>query len=204
MGGTSPTLAIIDYDAGNTRSVMHALDRLDVAYELTADRAAILAAPRVIFPGVGHAGAAMQTLRDRGLDTVIPAITAPVLGICVGMQLFCATSEESETPCLGILPLNAQRFRPEPDDEFINVPHMGWNQLGATSGPLFAGIEADAFVYFVHSYHVPHSEYSVATTHYNHPFAAAVQRDNFYGVQFHPEKSSTVGAALLRNFMELS
>lgn len=198
------TLAIIDYDAGNTRSVMHALDRLQVSYELTADPGTILAAPRVIFPGVGHAGAAMSTLRDRGLDQVIPQITAPVLGICVGMQLFCATSQEADTPCLGILPVECQRFRPEPADEFINVPHMGWNQLAATSGPLFEGIADGEFVYFVHSYYVPESKHSVATASYNHAFAAAVQRDNFHGVQFHPEKSSDVGAAVLRNFMELA
>lgn len=188
-------VVIIDYGAGNTRSVQLALQRIGVEAQLTADAAAIASADKVIFPGVGHARAAMDVLRDRNLDTLIRSLRQPVLGICLGMQLLCEYSEEGNTQCLRIFSEQVKRFPPPG-----KVPHMGWNTTHATNGfTLFP----EAWYYFVHSYYVPAGPHTVLGCEYILPFAAAIQKDNFYGVQFHPEKSGKAGELLLENFIKL-
>jgi len=193
-------IVMIDYDAGNTRSVMNALDRLGAEYILTDDKETIQKAERVIFPGVGHAGAAMEALRSKNLVTTIKSLTQPVLGICVGMQLLAERSNEGETTCLGIVPGVVTKFDKR---KKYKVPHMGWNQLSDLRPvPILDGIDKGSYVYFVHSYYLPDSEYSIATCDYEKPFAAAINKDNFWGVQFHPEKSGEVGAQMIKNFLE--
>ena len=194
-------IAIIDYDAGNIRSVGNALQRLGAEYELTADPARILAADRVILPGVGNAAEAMAHLRERGLCELIRSLRRPVLGICVGMQLMCRDSEEGPTQALGIFDAHVRRFTETPD---AKVPHMGWNALGNLDSKLFKGLEGGAYVYFVHSYYPGLCPDTVATCrHGDRLFSAALKYENFYGTQFHPEKSGSVGAAILRNFLAL-
>ena len=194
-------IAIIDYDAGNIRSVGNALQRLGAEYELTADPARILAADKVILPGVGNAAEAMAHLRERGLCELIRSLRRPVLGICVGMQLMCRDSEEGPTQALGIFDAHVRRFTETPD---AKVPHMGWNALGNLDSKLFKGLEGGAYVYFVHSYYPGLCPDTVATCrHGDRLFSAALKYENFYGTQFHPEKSGPVGAAILRNFLSL-
>ncbi len=194
-------IAIIDYDAGNIRSVGNALQRLGAEYELTADPARILAADKVILPGVGNAAEAMAHLRERGLCELIRSLRRPVLGICVGMQLMCRDSEEGPTQALGIFDAHVRRFTETPD---AKVPHMGWNALGNLDSKLFKGLEGGAYVYFVHSYYPGLCPDTVATCrHGDRLFSAALKYENFYGTQFHPEKSGSVGAAILRNFLAL-
>jgi len=192
-------IAIIDYGAGNTRSVMNALDRLTVRYVLTDDAAKILSADKVIFPGVGHAGHAMNILRGKGLDRVIPEIKSPVLGICVGMQLLYEYSQEGDTACLGIIEGQVYKF----DEAQMIVPQIGWNTAKHEGHPLFQGLEASPWFYGVHSYYAEENEETIATSTYGVVYASAVQKDNFYGTQFHPEKSSKAGSRLLKNFVEL-
>lgn len=196
------SVAIINYNAGNVRSVLFAMERLGVDAVLTDDHEVIRSADKVIFPGVGEASSTMAYLRDRGLDALIPSLTQPVLGICLGMQLLCTHSEENDTHCLGIIPQQVKRFRPEGDEK---VPHMGWNSLRDTKTSLFAerpGENLDGeFVYFVHSYYVEPGPHTIAICDYTGPFSAAVQKDNFYATQFHPEKSGAVGERILRNFL---
>jgi glutamine amidotransferase len=194
-------IALIDYDAGNICSVMNALDRLDVNYVLTDDSRKIMSAEKVIFPGVGHAGAAMANLVDKGLDQVIKHLKQPVLGICVGMQLLCSHSEEGDTPCLNIVPAKVKRFSP---DLKLKVPHMGWNEIQAsqTNHVLLENVSDNDFVYFVHSYYVEDNPYSIASAHYGLDICAAIQKENFYGIQFHAEKSSAVGEQILSNFIK--
>lgn len=190
---------IIDYGAGNVFSVATALERLGVRSALTSDPDVIRRAERVIFPGVGQAGQAMERLVRTGLDEVIPRLTVPVLGICLGMQLMCARSEEGQTEGLGIFPLDVKKF-----GGGVKVPHMGWNNLTELKGPLFKGLGEEApRMYFVHSYYVPVSGFSAAVCDYGFAFSAALEKDNFFGCQFHPEKSSAMGQAVLKNFLKL-
>ena len=194
-------IALIDYDAGNIRSVGNALQRLGAEYELTADPARILAADKVILPGVGNAAEAMEHLRERGLCELIRGLRRPVLGICVGMQLLCRDSEEGPVQGLGIFDAHVRRFHETPD---AKVPHMGWNALGNLDGKLFKGIPGGSFVYFVHSYRADLCPDTIATyRHGEDLFSAALKYENFYGTQFHPEKSGSTGAAILQNFLAL-
>lgn len=193
-------IAVIDYNAGNVRSVLYALERLGIAATLTADPKRIVAADKVIFPGVGEAAGTMRHLRERGLDEVIKSLTQPVLGICLGMQLLCAHSEEGDTTCLGLIPQQVLRFRPQAGEK---VPHIGWNTIGQFKSNLFSSDLEGQYVYFVHSYYVEPGPYTIAVTDYVQPFSAAVQKDNFYATQFHPEKSARAGALILQHFIEL-
>jgi imidazole glycerol-phosphate synthase subunit HisH len=193
---------IIDSGGANLASLQFALERLGARASVTADAHAIQAAARVVLPGVGSAADAMQRLRRSGLAQLLPRLRQPVLGICLGMQLLFERSAEGDTECLGLLPgtvrrLQAVRGRP--------VPHMGWNRLtGARADPLLTGIEPDEYFYFVHSYAVPASEITLAQVSYGEALSAVVRRDNFWGAQFHPERSATAGARLLGNFLELT
>ena len=194
-------IAIIDYGCGNLRSVENALDRLGCEYRLTADPAEIIAAKKVILPGVGSAAAAMDKLRESGLIPVVKGLRRPMLGICVGMQVLCRDSEEGPAECMGVFDAHVRRF---PEDPQAKVPHMGWNQLGNLDGKLFKGMEGGAYVYFVHSYYAGLCNDTVATCrHGNTLFSAALRYENFYGTQFHPEKSGDVGEQILKNFLAL-
>lgn len=193
-------IVIIDYNAGNTCSVMNALKRLNVDYELTDDPEKIKQADKVIFPGVGHAKAAMDALNQKGLVSLIKSLNQPLLGICLGMQLLCANSEEANTNCLNILPLDVFRFNNRLTE--FKVPHMGWNTLSHSNNDLFAGLNQSSYCYFVHSYYVPMSDYTICSSNYMHDFSAAVKKDNFVGVQFHPEKSGKIGEQIIKNFLE--
>ena len=193
-------VAVVQYQGGNVQSVLFALERLGVQATLTADPAVLLAADKVLFPGEGEASSAMQALRASGLDVVLPALTQPFLGICLGMQLMGTYSEENDTPTLGLLPFEVRKFVPDPAHK---VPHMGWNTLQELRGPLFQGLKADDYVYFVHSYYAPVGDYTTAQAQHPAPFSAAVQHRNFHGVQFHTEKSGAVGTRILENFLAL-
>ncbi len=191
-------IAIIDYGAGNIRSVQNTLKRLGVDSTLTNDPALLMQADKVIFPGVGEASFAMNQLRQYELDRVIPSLTQPVLGICLGMQLLCQFSEEGGIQTLGVFDTNVKAFKP-----ILNVPHMGWNSCTPENSALFRGIDPTDDFYFVHSYYAELCTETIATCDYILPFSAALQKDNFYGVQFHPEKSADIGATLIQNFLEL-
>lgn len=193
-------IAVVDYKGGNVQSVLFALERLGASATLTADPEALRRADKVLFPGEGEASSAMSALRAAGLDRVLPTLTQPFLGICLGMQLLGRHSEENDTPLLGLLPFTVQRFVP---DATHKVPHMGWNNLQALHGPLFAGLTAADHVYFVHSYYAPVGAYTTAQAAHPAPFSAAVQHANFHGVQFHTEKSGAVGTRILANFLAL-
>lgn len=205
-------VVIIDYNAGNIRSVENALKRLSVEPVITADKQLIRHADKVIFPGVGEAATTMSFLQERGLDVLIKSLTQPVLGICLGMQLMCRYSEEGATNCLGIFDTEVKRFESLRHED--KVPHMGWNTIynlqnnmkvvdgGMERGScLFKGVADNSYVYFVHSYYVPVNDYTVATTDYIQPFSAAIQKDNFFATQFHPEKSGSIGEQILKNFL---
>ena len=196
-------IAIIKYNAGNVQSVQYALQRLNAESIVTDDEALIRSAHKVIFPGVGHAAAAMEYLRNRGLDELIISLKQPVLGICLGQQLMCNHSEEGNTQCLGIFNEMVKLFVP-PADKIIKVPHVGWNSIYDLKSVLFDGIKPHDFVYSVHSYYAALGNETIASTDYIVPFSAALQKDNFYAVQFHPEKSGAVGEQILRNFISLS
>jgi glutamine amidotransferase len=191
-------LAIIDYGAGNTKSLQFALERLGVNSLLTSDADQINSADKVIFPGQGAAGSAMQKLKHFGLDQLISKLQQPVLGICLGMQLFCEHTEEGDVQGLGIVKGTVKRFSNE-----VKVPQMGWNSIHNLKGELFEGIRDGAYMYLVHSYFVPNSTETVANANYDGSYSVALQKDNFYGVQFHPEKSSKAGSRLLQNFLAL-
>ncbi len=191
-------IAVIKYNAGNIGSVANALDRLGQACIITDDPDEIRQADKVIFPGVGEASSTMKYLKDKGLDVIIPSLTQPVLGICLGMQLMCSWSEEGNTPGLGIFPEKVKLFRGS-----IKVPHMGWNSVMFKPNGLFKGLQPGSYVYFVHSYYAEAGDSQLATCDYGSTFSAALHRDNFYAVQFHPEKSSDVGQIILKNFIEL-
>ena len=194
-------IAIIDYEAGNICSVENALSRLGATYELTADPVRIREADKVILPGVGNAAKAMESLRQSGLDEVIARLRQPVLGICVGMQLMCRGSEEGPVECMGLFDTRVKRFDDTPD---AKVPHMGWNSIGNLESKLFKGLSEGSFVYFVHSYFPGLCTDTIATCrHGSTLFSAALRWENFYGTQFHPEKSGSVGSAILQNFLAL-
>ncbi|MCR5890132.1 imidazole glycerol phosphate synthase subunit HisH [Hymenobacter sp. J193] len=194
-------IAIVDYKGGNVQSVLFALERLGVQATLTADHEIIRRADKVLFPGEGEAASAMQELRAQGLHELLPTLTQPFLGICLGMQLLGRhTQEGGGTELLNILPFDVVRF---PATAEFKVPHMGWNNLQALRGPLFEGLGAEDYVYFVHSYYAPVGAYTIAESTYPAPFSAAVQHQNFYAVQFHAEKSGPVGTRILENFLKL-
>ncbi|MFK8007609.1 MAG: imidazole glycerol phosphate synthase subunit HisH [Saprospiraceae bacterium] len=195
-------IAIIDYNAGNVQSVKFALERLGVNGVLTNNSEEILSANKVIFPGVGEASSTMNHLRKLGLDKVIPNLKQPVLGICLGMQLMCSHSEENDTECLNIIPQKVIRFRP--DSKEIKVPHVGWNNISVKNDSWISEVISEEYVYFVHSYFVEVGKFTIATTDYIQHFSAALQKDNFYATQFHPEKSGSVGEQILKDFLKNS
>jgi len=197
-------IVIIKYNAGNIESVNNALNRLGVNAEITADPDKIRNADKVIFPGVGEASTTMEYLRENNLDSLITSLKQPVLGICLGLQLMCSHSEENDTKCLGIFDEKVLRFVPKPGEEFITkVPHMGWNSITNLKSKIFTEETENQYVYFVHSYFAGLGEHTIATCNYINPFSAALQKNNFYATQFHPEKSGTVGAGILENFIKL-
>ncbi|GAA4297788.1 imidazole glycerol phosphate synthase subunit HisH [Nibribacter koreensis] len=189
---------IVDYKAGNVQSVLFALERLGVNATVTCDAEEIKSADKVIFPGVGEASSAMRALKAHNLDKLLPTLTQPFLGVCLGMQLLCQHSEEGDTEMLGIIPVPVKRFKID-----LKVPHMGWNNLHHLKGDLFAGIQEDEYAYFVHSFYAPVTEFTIAQSSYPEPFSAALQYKNFYAVQFHTEKSGAPGAHILQNFLNL-
>jgi glutamine amidotransferase len=194
-------IAIVRYNAGNIRSVLFALERIGAKAEVTDDPARLQNADRVIFPGVGEASSAMRYLRERGLDKTLLELRQPVLGICLGMQLLCRFSEENDTECLGVFSEEVERFRPS--DSSFKVPQIGWNRVREMKGPLFEGIPDGSHFYFVHSYRATIGEDTSAVTEYSEVYSSALYRGNFFGVQFHPEKSAAAGEALLRNFLQM-
>ena len=212
-------IAIVDYDTGNIRSVANALKRVECTdWVYTDDKEILMKADKVILPGVGEASTAMAKLAERGLDTFIPTLTQPVLGICVGTQLMCQSSEEGDVDCMGIFRTKVRKFQPQhpsvngPDGSLsivncqlsnLKVPHMGWNQITDLRTPLFKDIDEGAYIYYVHSFYPELCNDTIATTQYINAFSGALGRDNFFGTQFHPEKSGTVGAQILKNFLEL-
>lgn len=197
-------IVIIKYNAGNIRSVYNALKRLGHDAEITDDEAKIRAADKVIFPGVGEASTTMKFLREKGLDKIIVSLSQPVLGICLGMQLMCAHSEEGDVDCLGIFDVPVKRFElPSPNPDNVKIPQMGWNNINNVRQPLFDASLEGQFVYFVHSYYVPLCEYTAASTFHTIAYSSALYHDNFYATQFHPEKSGSVGEKILKNFLSI-
>ena len=193
-------IAIIDYKMGNLRSVENALKRLGAEFCVTADPVVISSADRVLLPGVGNAAEAMENLRKAGLVDVIRSLRRPVLGICVGMQVMCRHSEEGDVECLNIFDARVKRFVPALD---VKVPHMGWNRIGNLESKLFKGLDGGSYVYFVHSYYPELCPDTIATSHHGVMFSAALKYENFYGTQFHPEKSGDVGERIIENFLKL-
>lgn len=200
-------IAIIKYNAGNVQSVLYALQRLGIAAVVTDDHTEIKAADKVIFPGVGNAGSAMEYLRKTGLNELITSLEQPVLGICLGLQLMCDHSEEEDTVCLGIFNVAVKKFSEDLEKRnmpSLKIPHMGWNTIYNLSSPLFTGVGKNSFVYNVHSYYASLSPLTIATTDYIIPYSAAMHKNNFYGVQFHAEKSALTGAHILSNFLKIA
>lgn len=191
-------LAIVKYNAGNIQSVLYALERIGMEAVVTDDHALLRSADKVIFPGVGEASSAMNYLKERQLDSLIKNLEQPVLGICLGMQLMCMHSEENNTDCLGIFDTTVRRFSGS-----LKIPQIGWNLVQETREPLFSHLPKEAYCYFVHSYYADLCDETAATTEYGVRFSSALQKRNFYGVQFHPEKSATVGEQILKNFITL-
>ncbi len=194
-------IAIIKYNAGNIQSVLYALERLGVTATVTDDPSVLATADKVIFPGVGEASTAMAYLKARNLDQLIIALKQPVLGICLGMQLMCQHSAENDTPCLGIFDEQVLAFKS--NEATIKVPQMGWNTISNLKTRLFNGVEENSFTYFVHGYYAGLGNNSIATTNYILDYSSALQKNNFYGVQFHPEKSAAVGEKIIQNFLAL-
>ena len=193
-------IAIVDYKMGNLRSVENALRRLGAEFTVTADADVIRSADRVLLPGVGNASQAMENLREAGLVDVIRSLRQPVLGICVGMQVMCRHSEEGDVDCLGIFDARVKRFVPAPE---VKVPHMGWNRIGNLETKLFKDLDGGSYVYFVHSYYPELCPDTIATATHGVMFSAALKYENFYGTQFHPEKSGDVGERMISNFLKL-
>jgi imidazole glycerol-phosphate synthase subunit HisH len=194
-------IVILKYNAGNIRSVLFALERIGLKAEVTDDIEQIKGADKVIFPGVGEARSAMNYLKDRGLDAVIRDLTQPVLGICLGMQLMCAYSQENDTACLGIFDEEVKRF--PAGDHGSKIPQIGWNNIYDLNSNLFKGVNENSFCYFVHSYYASTGEHTIAKTNYIQSYSSGLQKTNFYGVQFHPEKSAETGEQILKNFLSL-
>ena len=197
--GGAGGLVIINYGAGNIQSIMFAIERLGYKAVLSNDPAEIKAADKVIFPGVGEASSAMKMLLASGLDALIPTLTQPVLGICLGMQLMCNKTEEGNTKGLGIFDVDVLKFSSK-----VKVPQMGWNTIYNLKSDLFKDISEDEYMYLVHSFYAPNCAESIATTNYELEYASALQKNNFYGTQFHPEKSGDVGEKILGNFLKLN
>lgn len=195
-------LVIVKYNAGNIQSVLYALERIGVEALVTDDHHEIQTADKVIFPGVGEASSAMRYLKERGLDAVLKNLQQPVLGICLGMQLMCKYSEENDTPCLDIFPEEVKLFRPAAGQK-LKVPQIGWNTIAQLKTPLFTGLKENSYCYFVHGYYAALGKHTIATTQYVQPYSAALQYNNFYGVQFHPEKSAASGEQIIKNFITL-
>ena len=195
------SIAIIQYNAGNIQSVLYALERLGIDAIVTDEPEQIQSADKVIFPGVGEASTAMQYLQHKNLDTLITALKQPVLGICLGMQLMCTYSEENNTNCMGIFNEQVKQFKP--NDISSKVPQMGWNTITHLQSPLFAGVEENSYAYFVHGYYASIGEHTIAQTNYILDYSSALHKDNFYGVQFHPEKSAKTGEQIIQNFLSL-
>lgn len=194
-------IVLIKYNAGNIESVRCALSRLGYDCVISEDKEVIKKADKVIFPGVGEASSAMKYLKEKGLDKLILSLKQPFLGICLGMQLMCASSEENNCECLGIFNQKVVKFD---EDSEVKIPHVGWNTLFNLKSPLFKNLNKDSFCYFVHSYFVPLNQYTIATTNYAKiDFSAALNKDNFYGCQFHPEKSGSIGEKILSNFLKI-
>ncbi|MFN5334513.1 MAG: imidazole glycerol phosphate synthase subunit HisH [Bacteroidota bacterium] len=198
-------LAIIKYNAGNIQSVLNALDNLGVSASVTDNPDELQNADKVIFPGVGAAASAMESLKAIRLDQLIKDLKQPVLGICVGMQLLFDHSEEGDTPCLGIIPYKVKKFLAVADKDYqvLKVPQIGWNDIYDLKSNLFKGISEHSYVYYVHSYYAEMNPYCIASSDYGITYTGAVQKDNFYGVQFHTEKSADVGMQILQNFLSL-
>ena len=192
------SVAIIKYNAGNIQSVLFALERIGVTATVTDDPELLQSAGKVIFPGVGEASTAMQYLKERNLDKLIISLKQPVLGICLGMQLLCGYSEENNTACLGIFKTQVKKF-----DTGLKVPQIGWNTVTITTNPLFKNISDSPYCYFVHSYYAALCDNTIAATEYEVKFSSALAKDNFYGVQFHPEKSAATGELILKNFLKI-
>ncbi len=192
-------VAIVKYNAGNIVSVANALKRLGVEAMITDSADELWSAERIIFPGVGEASTAMQYLRERRLDQLIPTLVQPVLGICLGMQLMCTSSDENDALCLGIFPYRVRRF----ESDELKIPHTGWNRIEGLRSPLFSGLDEGEYVYFVHGYYVETGDESTAVTTYGVEFSAGVNHGNFHAVQFHPEKSGDAGTRILENFLKL-
>ncbi len=195
-------LVVIEYNSGNVQSVLFALRRLGIDAELTSDHRKITSADKLIFPGVGEASSTMRYLRSKGLDKVIPQLKQPLLGICLGLQLLCKKSEENNAICMEVFSEDVKRFAPVNRSDY-KIPHMGWNSVDSLKGDLFKNIPENSQFYFVHSYFASLGKDTSAICRYANDFSAAMQRDNFYAVQFHPEKSANTGAELLRNFINL-
>lgn len=195
-------LAIIKYNAGNIQSVLYALERIGASAVVTDDQEEIKSADKVIFPGVGEASTAMSYLRERNLDLLIKGLQQPVLGICLGMQLMCSHSEENNTDCLGIFEEPVKRFTPAQGDT-IKVPQIGWNTISKLKTPLFHHVPENSYCYFVHGYYAAVGDHTIAETDYVLPYSSALHRNNFYGVQFHPEKSAAAGEQILKNFIQI-
>ncbi len=195
-------IVIVKYNAGNIQSVLYALERIGLEAKVTDDHEQIRAADKVIFPGVGEASTAMAYLKERKLDSLIRDLRQPVLGICLGMQLMCRYSEENDTECLGIFHEAVKKFVPSANQaaEGLKVPQIGWNTIYDLRTDLFKGIGNNSYCYFVHGYYAALGEHTIATTDYVHPYSSGLHRDNFYGVQFHPEKSAVTGERILTNF----
>lgn len=191
-------VVIIDYGAGNIQSIKFALKRLGVQGVLSSNVQEIKNADKVIFPGVGEAGSAMKKLKLSGLDTQIPLLKQPVLGICLGMQLMCNKSDEGNTKGLEIFDADVHRFSNQ-----VKVPQIGWNEITELKSPIFKGLKEKEYMYLVHSYYAPLCKHTIAVSYYDKQYSTALQKDNFYGVQFHPEKSSEAGALILQNFLAL-
>ena len=196
-------VAIVKYNAGNIFSVNYALRRLGISAEITDDHEKIRNADKVIFPGVGEAGTTMRYLREYGLDRLICSLNQPVLGICIGLQLMCSYSEEGDTECLGIFDEKVLKFKQEGGFGRCKIPHMGWNIVTAPDSPLFKGLPSEPYMYYVHSYRALTGKHTTGITGYAGNFSASLQKDNFYAVQFHPEKSGILGARILSNFLSL-
>jgi imidazole glycerol-phosphate synthase subunit HisH len=196
-------IAIIKYNAGNIRSVLYALERIGHTALVTDNADKIINADKVIFPGVGEASTAMNYLQDRNLDKLICSLKQPVLGICLGMQLMCKYSEENDTKCLGIFEEIVRKFAPQPSKGGLKVPQIGWNSIYDLKTALYNNVAENSYCYFVHGYYASVGEHTIATTDYVQPYASALHKGNFYGVQFHPEKSASAGETILKNFLDL-